>query len=248
MDAKDQVYVLTAIDGELEIWTIGDGDSMHLFLDVGRTHPDALEIAPNLPVGGLAISPGGAIYIADRGGNRVWKFDRGRLAPYAGTGVPGFADGGDALSAMLYYPIGLALDRRENLYIADAENKRIREVDHANGTIKTVAGSGVFEGDSGDGGEATHATLSFPFDIAAAADGTLIVADTGNHRVRDVTNGVISAYAGTGRPGFGGDDGPALDASLDGPEGLALDSAGDLFIADTENQRVREIAHAFGAQ
>ena len=123
-------------------------------------------------------------------------------------------------------------------------------VDHAKGTIRTVAGgAGEFEGNTGDQGRATQARLSFPFGVAVARDGTVVFTDTGNHRVRAITpGGTIYAVAGRGQWGFSGDGEAALQAEFIGPEGLALDSAGDLFIADTENQRVREIAHLFGAR
>ena len=91
---------------------------------------------------------------------------------------------------------------------------------------------------------AVDARLSFPFGVAVASDGTLVIADTGNHRLRSIsTNGVIEALAGTGRWGFNGDGEPPLQAELNGPEAVTFDSHGDLLIADTENQRVREIPH-----
>ena len=243
--SRDQLYVLTTRGPDLEVWTIDDGGFMHPVVSLGPSNVLARQNSLNLPVGGLVITPEGVLFIADRAGNRVMKFD-GSLSSYAGTGQPGLEDGGDAKSAKLNWPIGLALDKQENLYIADTQNKRIRKVDHATGTIKTVAGSGVFEGDSGDGGPATQALLSFPFGLAIASNGDVVVADTGNHRLRVVTGGTISALAGTGRWGLAGDGAPAIDAEFDGPEGVALDASGNLFIADTENQRVREIPRVFG--
>ena len=112
----------------------------------------------------------------------------------------------------------------------------------------SVCTPGEFEGNSGDDGLAKDALVSFPFDVAVAPDGTIVFADTGNHRLRAVTpGGTIHALAGTGRWGFSGDGSPASQAELDGPEGVALDSKGNLFIADTENQRVREIPNLFGS-
>ena len=188
------------------------------------------------------------LFIADRAGNRVLKFD-GTTTLYAGSGQK-MGDGGAATSAQLDWPVGLALDKRENLYIADTGDNRIRRVDHAKGTITTVAGgAGEFEGNTGDGGPARQALLSFPIGVAVAPDGTVVFTDTGNHRLRQVSpDGTISALAGSGRWGFAGDGLPAVDAEFDGPEGVFLDSAGNLFIADTENQRVREIPHLYGPQ
>lgn len=242
VDSHNRPYILTGVDEILEVWRVEPDGLMSLVKSLGRTSGGELASAPNLPVGGL-VATDGTLYIADRAGNRVWKLARGSLSPYAGTGQAGF--GGDneaAVSARLHWPIGLALDNQGNLYIADAGNNRIRKVD-AKGRITTFAGSGRLEGDSGDGGQAVQALLSFPFGVAVGPDGTIVVADTGNHRVRRITPaGVIYALAGTGRWGFMGEHSPALQAELSGPEAVAFDAKGDLFIADTENQRVREIA------
>ncbi|HSS60204.1 MAG TPA: LuxR C-terminal-related transcriptional regulator [Candidatus Limnocylindrales bacterium] len=246
VDHHDQLYLLTARDDLLEVWTVDSSGFMHSVVTLGPAYITHFQFGPNLPVGGLAITQAGVLFIADRDGNRVVKYD-GKLSPYAGTGEGGYADGGDAQSARLDWPIGLALDSKENLYIADTGNNRIRMVDHAKGTIRTVAGAGEFEGNTGDQGPATQAHLSFPFGVAVARDGTVLFSDTGNHRIRAITpGGTIYAVAGTGRWGFSGDGEAALEAEFIGPEGVALDSAGDLFIADTENQRVREIPHLVG--
>jgi sugar lactone lactonase YvrE len=196
-----------------------------------------------LPLGGLAIAGDRTLYIADRVGNRVWKFANGQLLPYAGTGELGrLGDGGAAQSATLAWPIGLALDRQDNLYIADTRNNFIRRVDAKSEVISRFAGSGRFEGNAGDGGPADHALLSYPFGVAVGPDGSVVVADTGNHRVRKVVAGTIYPLAGTGSSGFGGDNLPALQAQLSGPESVAFDSAGNLYIADTENNRLRKIS------
>jgi len=247
IDSHDQLFLLTARDSQLQVWTFDLDGFMHAVVSAGPSNITTNQFALNLPVGGLAITHSGVLFIADRAGNRVLRYD-GKTTPYAGTGEPGYTDGGDAKSAKLDWPIGLALDSQENLYIADAGNNRIRKVDHAKGSISTVAGgAGEFEGNTGDEGPATQALLSFPFGVAVARDGTIVFADTGNHRLRAITRGgTIYAVAGTGRWGFSGDGQSALQAQFDGPEGLTLDSAGDLFIADTENQRVREIPHLFG--
>jgi len=247
VDGQDRLYVLTSRDSVLEVWRIDENGFMHSIVAVGPSDITINRFAPNLPVGGLAITKEGVLFIADRTGNRVMRFD-GKTSTYAGTGDV-LGDGGAATSAQLSWPIGLALDKDENLYVADTGNNRIRRVDHAKGTITTVVGgAGEFEGNSGDDGLAKDALVSFPFDVAVAPDGTIVFADTGNHRLRAVTpGGTIHALAGTGRWGFSGDGSPASQAELDGPEGVALDSKGNLFIADTENQRVREIPNLFGS-
>ncbi|HYS98782.1 MAG TPA: LuxR C-terminal-related transcriptional regulator [Candidatus Dormibacteraeota bacterium] len=247
VDSHDRLYLLTSRTGVLEVWTIDTNGFMHSVVAVGSSNITISQNAPNLPVGGLAITKEGVLFIADRVGDRVMRFD-GETSTYAGTGDRQ-GDGGAATSAQLSWPIGLALDKQENLYIADTGDNRIRRVDHAKGTITTVAGgAGEFEGNSGDDGPARNALLSFPFDVAVAPDGTIVFTDTGNHRIRSITpDGKIYAVAGTSRWGFAGDGLPASEAEFDGPEGLTLDSKGNLFIADTENQRVREIPHLFGA-
>ncbi len=170
------------------------------------------------------------------------KYEVGTISLYAGSGLSGLGDGGDAKSAQLNWPIGLALDKQENLFIAGTGNHRIRRVDHAKGTITTVAGgTSEFEGNSGDDGPATQARLSFPFGVVVAPGGAVVIADTGNHRLREISSGRIFALAGTGQWGFLGDGQAASQAEFDGPEALALDLQGDLYIADTENQRIREI-------
>ncbi len=247
VDSQDRLHLLTSIKGVLEVWRIDANGLMRSVVSVGPSSITITQFAPNLPVGGLAITKEGVLFIADRPGNRVMRYD-GQTSTYAGTG-DALGDGGAATSAQLSWPIGLALDKHENLYIADTGNNRIRRVDRAKGTIETVAGgAGAFEGNSGDDGMAKDALLSFPFDVAVAADGTIVFSDTGNHRLRAVTpDGRIYAVAGTGRWGLLGDGSQASDAEFDGPEGLTLDSQGNLFIADTENQRVREIPRLFGS-
>jgi sugar lactone lactonase YvrE len=137
--------------------------------------------------------------------------------------------------------MGLALDQHGNLFIADTGNNRIRKVD-ATRIITTVAGSGTYYDDRGDGGAATDARLAFAFGIAVGRDGTIYVADTGNNRVRKITPaGRIEAVAGTGRAGFWGDDGPALQAEFLAPEAITLDPKGGLLIADAGNHRIREV-------
>ena len=135
---------------------------------------------------------------------------------------------------------GMALDPAGNLYIADFGNSRVRKVTPG-GTISTYAGTGT-PGFAGDGGPATAAQLSFPQGVALDSAGNLYIADSNNNRIRKVTpGGTISTYAGTGLQGFSGDGGPAIDAQLWFPVGVALDSAGNLYIADQENQRIRKV-------
>ncbi len=128
------------------------------------------------------------------------------------------------------------MDSAGNLYIADTDNNRIRKV--SNGVITTVAGNGT-QGFSGDNGPATSAQLYIPGGVAVDSAGNLYIADTYNNRIRKVSNGVITTVAGNGTVGFGGDNGPATSAQLNTPVAVAVDSAGNLYIADTNNNRIR---------
>ena len=149
-------------------------------------------------------------------------------------------DGGAATAARLHGPQGVALDGSGNLYIADQNNDRIRKVD-SSGNISTVAGSGA-QGFSGDGGAATAAQLTLPSNVVLDALGNLYIADATNNRIRKVDSaGVISTVAGSGTAGFSGDGGAATAAQLNIPWDVAVDGSGNLYIADTSNQRIRKV-------
>jgi uncharacterized protein (TIGR03437 family) len=156
------------------------------------------------------------------------------------AGPVGLGDSGPATSAYLLTPGGVAVDAAGNVYIADTQQHRVRKV-NTGGTIVTIAGNGT-PGMSGDGGPGTTASLRTPQAVAIAADGSAYIADTGNHKIRLVSpDGTITTFAGTGHPGFSGDGGPATAAELNGPMGLAIDSSGALYVADTNNNRIRKI-------
>ena len=191
---------------------------------------------------GVAAGAEGDVYFSDQGNLRVRKITRaGRIVTVAGSGVRGYyGDGGPAAQAQLNFPGALALDASGNLFITDTGNHVVRRVTPA-GLITTYAGSGV-RGFSGDGGLATQAALNLenPGALAVDAAGSLYVADTRNNRIRCVTpGGLIFTVAGTGEPGFRGDGGPAADARLNLPAGLAVDASGNLLVADTGNHRIR---------
>ena len=191
---------------------------------------------------GVALDGAGNLYIADSGNDRIRKVDAaGVITTVAGDGTEGYGgDGGPAVAAQLDFPTGVALDDASNLYIADWVNDRIRKVDAA-GVISTVAGDGT-EGFGGDNGAATVAQLNSPYDVALDAAGNLYIADSSNHRIRKVDSaGVITTVAGDGTEGYGGDGGPAVAAQLDFPTGVALDDAGNLYIADYDNHRIRRL-------
>ena len=162
----------------------------------------------------------------------------------AGTvGSPGYAgDGGPAIAAQITNPLCVAVDSKGNFYIADSKNYVIREVSAATGIISTVAGNGTL-GFSGDGGPATAAQISTVEGLVVDSSGNIYISDTGNARIRIVSaSGIISTYAGTGVRGDSGDHGPAVNARIFLPAGLALDQKGDLYIADYGNGTVREVS------
>lgn len=192
--------------------------------------------------GNVAIDSNGNIYIADANNHRVRIVaPSGVISTFAGDGVQGFlGDDGPPTSASLNTPTSVAVFA-STVYIADSENNAIRAV--SGGTITTVAGSasGV-AGYSGDGGAAKSALLNCPRGIAVDANGNLYVADTKNHVVRKVVNGTITTLAGNGQQGYEGDNGPATTANLDTPSAVAVDPSGNVFIADTHNQRIRKVS------
>ena len=180
------------------------------------------------------------LYIVDTSNHRVLRLPPGGVVQtVAGNGSPGAAgDGGPAPLAQLNQPSGCALDSYGNLYIADTVNNRVRKVGPS-GVISTVAGgqSGI-----GDEGPAVAAGLNAPAAVAVDDSGDIYISDSGNHRIRQVTpDGVIHTIAGTGLPGFSGDNGPALSALIDTPGGLFLDGAGALYFADSHNNRIRRL-------
>lgn len=216
--------------------------------DIGNGGP-ATEAHVVVPAG-LALGPNGELYIADRGNSmiRVVDPDTSIIEAYAGTGFAGYSgDGGAALDARLDLPMSVVLDQQGNVYVADQFNHAIRRIDAVTGIITTIAGIGV-SGFSGDGGPASQASLNLPLAIDFDSQGNLLVADQYNGRVRriDAQTGIITTVAGTGSLGYGGDNGPALDAALGLPSGLAVDVDDNIFIADRNNSVVRRIDAATG--
>lgn len=188
----------------------------------------------------LGIDSAGNLYLADYGNNRIRKISAGIIMTVAGNGAGGFSgDGGSAVSAELHSPASVAVDSSGNVYTADSLNNRVRVI--SSGVINTVAGVGV-SGFGGDAGPAASAQLSQPFGVALDTAGNLYIADFGNARVRKISGGTITTVAGNGTAGFSGDSGHAVGAELNGPSGVAVDTAGNLYIADSANNRIRKVA------
>ena len=205
---------------------------------------------PLLLPSSIAYDALGNLYLSETQRHAIRKVDvQGNITTVAGDGTQGFTgDGGPASGAQLNAPQGLAVDSRGDVFIADSGNNRIRRIDALTGTIATIAGTGA-SGFAGDGGQATLASVDLPRALCVdTASKNLYIADTRNHRIRrvDLATGIILTVAGNGTQGFSGDGALAIAASLDSPSGMALNGAGDLFIADTRNGRVRRVAAGTG--
>ena len=186
----------------------------------------------------VTIDASGNFYIADAGDHRIrFVFMATIISTVAGNGTQGFSgDGGNATAAELDLPGGIYLDSAGNIIISDTGNQRIRQVD-TTGTITTLAGGGL-----GDNADATKAILAGPYTVFEDVSGKVYFADQANNRIRFFTKGgAVSTVAGTGSAGFSGDDGPATQAMLNGPSSVVLDNAGNMYIADTNNLRIRKV-------
>jgi sugar lactone lactonase YvrE len=196
---------------------------------------------------GAAVDDSGNLFIADNLSNRIRKVDaNGIISTIAGNGTNGYSgDGGAATNARLANPENVMVDAVGNVFIGDNYNNRVRKVD-TNGVITTVAGNGT-NGYSGDGGAATNASLSFPSGMALDAFGNLFIADTSNNHARRVSaGGIITTVAGDGTCGYSGDGGMATNASMCHPIGVAVDSSGNLLIAQQYGNRIRKVMLSSG--
>ena len=195
------------------------------------------------------VDASGNLYVTDQSGQKIRMINTaGIISTFAGTGANAgphslgsySGDGGQATAANLNNPTAITVDSVGNIIFSDQYNQRIRKVDK-NGIITTIAGNGN-AGYSGDNGPATSASLNYPGGVVADQNGDLYIVDAANNRVRKVSNGTITSVAGNGTQGFGGDNGPASQAEFNNPFGVALDAAGNLYIADINNNRIRKVS------
>jgi uncharacterized protein (TIGR03437 family) len=201
-------------------------------------------------INGLAVDPAGNLYVADSGNERIRRIaTNGIVTTFAGSSGGGSneafsGDGGPATAARLAWPQAVAVDPAGNVYIADRDNNRIRRVNTA-GVISTVAGNGTALV-SGDNGPALQSSLWWPSCVASDSVGAVYLCDGGDGvRIRKIkTDGTIVTVAGTGQIGYSGDGGPAVSAGIRNPGGIFVDGAGNLFIADSINYRVRQVTPA----
>ena len=246
---KREVIALTASCGLLLAASATAQHTITTYAGGGPEKVQAVSAALGSPVSVTGPDGSGNFFVAAQAAHRVFKVDpSGQITVLAGTGVPGFSgDGGPAESAALSGPSGVALDSAGNIFIVDWQNARLRRVDATTGVITTVAGTGA-NGFAGDGGPASAALLNGPNGVTVDGAGNIFIADTGNQRIRKVDGGTgtISTVAGDGTFGFAGDGGAAIASRLALPAGVAVNAAGDLFIADTNNSRIRAIDHATG--
>src|ERR1700722_10272383 len=247
VDTKGSVYIADTGDNRIRVVNTpthkisafaGNGNQCTPIWDACGDSGSALSATMG-PPRGLGIDASGNLYIADTKDNRIRRVSSGTITTFAGTvgahnhGFGG--DGGAPTSALLAAPNGVFVDGSNNVYISDTGNQRIRKV--AANVINTILGGG----NGGDGAAATAAQLAGPFAVAVDGSGNYYIADTLNNRIREVSGGTITTVAGHGEANFSGDNGPATSATLNSPEGVALDASGDMFIADSLNRMVREV-------
>ncbi len=187
---------------------------------------------------GVCVDSSGIVYIADRKNSRIRKVGLdGKISTIAGDGTSGY----DGTSAKLSYPWRVCVDIYDNIYIADTQNSRIRKMDPQTGIITLIAGNGV-PGFGGDGGPATDAELGAPTGLYVDSSGNVYIVDIAASLIRKVdTSGIITKISGTGVEGYTGDEGLAYSAQLNRPASICLDPAGNIYVADSLNNRIRKI-------
>ncbi len=252
-DSANNIYISDADDQRIWMIKASDNTFVHIagngqnYNSVGFSESG---LAVNNPLAGptnAVLDAAGNLYFVDGFGYRIRQVDSNTkfISTIGGTGTAGFfGDGGPAIEAMIHNCGGIAVDSSGNFYIADASNNRIRKIS-TDGIITTVAGiysdPGVNDY-NGDGMAATSARLYNPQSVVFDASGNMYFADVMHGRIRKVDeNGIITTIAGDGSGGYSGDGGPSISAQLNCPSGVAVDALGNLYIADTNNYRIRKV-------
>lgn len=248
VDALGNVYVADSNNGRVrridpsgKITTIAGNGRRRSAGDGAGDGGPATEAQLSIP-NDVAVDASGNVYVTDGSGHRVRKVDAtGTISTFAGTGAEGSeGDGGPATEAQLNRPNAIAVDADGNVFVGEYSGYRVRKID-ATGTITTIAGIGT-KGGAGDGGLATSAQFNFISGLAVDGLGNVLVSDMNEARIRKIApDGRIATIAGTGFGGHAGDGGPAVEAQIATPGGLALDVAGNLFVAEFWVGRLRKI-------
>ncbi len=247
MDAAENLYicewyndVVRKVNRSTGIITTVCGMGMGGFAGDGAAATAAHMETPK----GICVDHAGNLYVADYGNHRIRKVDAitGIITTVAGTGVAGYSgDNGPATAAKIAYPNAISADSMGNIFISDYGNNRIRKIAAGTGEISTYAGTGVM-GYTGDGGAAVAAKLVRPNSVHISRNGNLYISDNGNNVIRKVSpDGIIITVAGNGSFGFAGDNGPATNATFNGPSAVFTDAAENLYIADGEASTVRKV-------
>lgn len=250
VDVQENIF-FTQITGEILKVSAGT-ERIHTVIAQASQCPAATSRAMCLDEfedpNGLVIDDHGDLFFTVRR-NTVYKIvvSAGELRRIAGVGFGFSGDGGSALDARLSFPMGIVIDSRGNVVFADYQNCRIRRIDASSGLITTIAGTGE-EGSTGDGGPATAASVDYPDRIAIDSAGDIFLEEGGKGKVRriDAKTGLITTVAGIGIQGFSGDLGPAVNAKIHNPSGVAVDSEGNLYISDYVSNRVRRVEFKTG--
>lgn len=234
-------HVVRRVDAETGIITTVAGSGQKG--DGGDGGP-ATKAKLNEPYG-VKLDAEGNLFLVDRLNYRVRRVDAktGIITTVAGTGKSGYSgDGGPGHEAMLREPNGIAFDSKGQLYIADVQDQRIRVLDPTTGTIDTFCGTGEKK-HTGDGGPYKQASILGARAVAVGPDGSIFICEREGNSIRriDFETGTIERYAGTGKKGYTGDGGPALQATFNGPKELDVDRDGNVYVVDTENQAIRRI-------
>ena len=245
VDKKNNVYIADSGDNRVRI-VVPKGKIISAFAGKGTICAPSTGICGDGgsavtssmgPPRGVAADHLGNVYIADTRDNRIRMVSSGTITTVAGTGSVATAGMAVLLTAaMLAGPTGVWVDASENVYISDTGNQSVRKV--SSGTINTVLGGGS----GGDGNGPLAAQFANPYSIALGSAGDYFVADTNNNRIRLISGNTITTVVGTGEANFSGDSGPAEAATLNAPQGVALDASGDIFIADSLNRVIREVS------